>query len=378
MNRVLCINTGGIGDLHGIRARMLASHLEAEVTYVDVDKSQSRRKNARVIWKLLRSHPWDLVYQEATGIAGGLNLIRAAMTWGQRYVVSTGDPVGGYFHNVRGPVIGAGFEVYERVLYRQCTGFIGWTPYLTGMALKMGAPRAVTVEGGVDLAAFVPPSDLEKAAAKRAIGFGPEDLVCGVVGSLTWSPRQQYCYGLELVSMLHYLTRRDVRVVIVGDGTGRDILEARIPADRRDQVVLTGRVPHERVSQLLQAMDVGFITQTLDGLGSYRLTTKLPEYLAAGLPVAMSPVPGFYDYVWPAGWALPPQHPASDAFHRGCAQWLDTLTLEEVRAKAVQARPIAEQRFDYEVLARRFACFVHELMGVPVSTGPASPRLLPV
>jgi hypothetical protein len=87
MNRVLCINTGGIGDLHGIRARMLASHLEAEVTYVDVDKSQSRRKNARVIWKLLRSHPWDLVYQEATGIAGGLNLIRAAMTWGQRRAI---------------------------------------------------------------------------------------------------------------------------------------------------------------------------------------------------------------------------------------------------------------------------------------------------
>ena len=46
------------------------------------------------------------------------------------------------------------FEQYEKLLYRHCTGFIGWTPYLAGMALKMGAPRAVTVEGAVDTSVF--------------------------------------------------------------------------------------------------------------------------------------------------------------------------------------------------------------------------------
>jgi glycosyltransferase involved in cell wall biosynthesis len=170
--------------------------------------------------------------------------------------------------------------------------------------------------------------------------------------------------------MLSYLTRRDVSVLIVGDGSGRSVLEERIPDDRRSDVVLTGRVPHGQVTRALHAMDIGFITQTLDGLGSYRLTTKLPEYLAAGLPVAMSPIPGFYDYVGAAGWPLPPLHPASTAFHQQCAQWLDALPYGEVRQAACRAHPIAAQRFDYAIIAARFAAFVHDLLGIPSREAP--------
>jgi hypothetical protein len=109
-------------------------------------------------------------------------------------------------------------------------------------------------------------------------------------------------------------------------------------------------------------MDIGFVTQTLDGLGNYRLTTKLPEYLACGLPVAMSSIPGYYDYGTDVGWALPGKHPASEDFHRSCAAWVDTLTRTEVSAKSTLARQVAEQRFDYTMLGRRFAKFVTDLL----------------
>ncbi|WP_243664289.1 hypothetical protein [Rhodothermus marinus] len=117
---------------------------------------------------------------------------------------------------------------------------------------------------------------------------------------------------------------------------------------------------------LLNVMDIGFITQTLDELGRYRLTTKLPEYLAAGLPIAMSPIPGFYDYVYPAGWALPEGHPADPDFHRKLAAWLDGLSREEVRARAARA-PALARRFGYDVLRPRFAAFIGELLGVDLS-----------
>ena len=199
-------------------------------------------------------------------------------------------------------------------------------------------------------------------------GLNPDHLVCGIVGNLAWNPRHEYCYGLELVESLCHVTREDVSVLIVGDGDGRAILEKRIPEHLRHRVVMTGRLPQDEIPRVLHAMDIGLIPQTLDGLGSYRLTTKLPEYLAAGLPVAMSPVPGFYDYVYPAGWALPARHPADSLFHREFARWLDLLDRTEVREKASQARAMAEKHFSYKEIADRFHVFIEELLheGLPV------------
>lgn len=362
MTSILCVNTGGKGDLHGLRMRRLTENMRGSCTYLDFDRSLSRAENGRELWRALQRQSWDLVYQESTGIAGGICLIRAARAWQQRYIVSTGDPVGEFFRTVKGPLYGRAFGAYERQLYRHSTGFVGWTPYLVGMAMKMGAPRAVTVEGAVDTSVFSAADENARQAAKEHYGLSTDHLVCGVVGSLTWTPRQKYCYGLELVEMLPFVQRNDVSVLIVGDGDGRETLERRVPPALRDRVVFTGRVPEGEVARALHAMDVGFIAQTIDQLGRYRLTTKLPEYLASGLPVAMSPVPGYYDYAGSAGWPLPPYHPASEDFHRACAAWVDSLTWEEVQERRERAPTLAEQFFDYEVVRPKFEAFVEDVL----------------
>lgn len=77
----------------------------------------------------------------------------------------------------------------------------------------------------------------------------------------------------------------------------------------------------------------------------------------------MSPVPGFYDYARPAGWALPALHPASDAFHLQCAGWLDQLQVDEIACRAACAREVAARYFDYQVVAPKFAQFVGDLLG---------------
>lgn len=365
MKRLLCINTGGVGNLHGLRMRRLTSNLNAKVIYYDVDRTVSRFVASRAVWRLLSSDKWDLIYQEGTGLAGGVNLIRAAITWKQPFIISSGDPIGGFFHVTQGPFTGAVFSAYERMLYRTCTAFIGWTPYLTGAALNLGARRAITIEGAVDSSIFFQQSRPEKLVTRSQYKIPEHHLVCGVVGSLNWSNRQSYCYGLELVESLKYLNRSDISILIVGDGDGKSKLEAMIPEALRSRVIFTGRLSESEVVSAMNAMDIGFVTQTLDQLGSYRLTTKLPEYLACGLPVAMSPIPGFYDYVVPAGWALPPYHPNSLMFHKGCAAWLDQLTWDEIKTRSSYAIEIADRVFGYERISSKFSNFVQELLNTP-------------
>jgi glycosyltransferase involved in cell wall biosynthesis len=229
--------------------------------------------------------------------------------------------------------------------------------------MKMGASRAATVVGSVDVSSFERYPAAEKANAKIKYGLAPSDLVCGVVGSLVWTARQSYCYGQELIEALKLLKRTDVSLLIVGDGTGRERLQASVPSALADRVRFTGRIPHEEIVSAINAMDIGFITQTMDELGRYRLTTKLPEYLACGTPVAMSPIPGFFDYVHPAGWALSPEHPASAGFHASCARWLESLTREDVAAAADLARDIALKLFDYRETTVRFRAFVDNTLG---------------
>jgi glycosyltransferase involved in cell wall biosynthesis len=342
--------------------RRLASHLEADLTIHDLDLSRGRFHAVREIRRLLAAERWSLVYMEGTGITAGLALIWRSLAHRQKYVVSSGDPIGGFFAVTRGPLLGALFSIYERLLYRHCAGFIGWTPYLTGAALKMGAGRGATVEGAVDLDLFRPFPPALRLTTRRQYGIPDHALVCGVVGTLTWSKRQSYCYGLELIETLKRVARSDIYLLIVGDGDGRARLETGLPDPLRSRVIFTGRLPENDVVAAMNALDIGFVTQTLDVLGNFRLTTKLPEYLACGVPVAMSPVPGFFDYVWPAGWSLPACHPGRAEFHAGTAAWLDGLGQSEIEEKRSQARRIAETRFDYQTRGDKFRHFIDQLL----------------
>ncbi len=73
---------------------------------------------------------------EGTGIAGGLACLLAAIVKGHAYVVSSGDAVGPFIA-VHVRCLGWPFAVYERLLCRFSSGFIGWTPYLVGVLSRL-------------------------------------------------------------------------------------------------------------------------------------------------------------------------------------------------------------------------------------------------
>lgn len=361
MNQILCIATAGKGGQDELRVRRLASRLNAELEYCFVDKKTSKLAEAKRIYRLLMSQKWDLVYQEGTGIAGGLPLIIVSFLCGQKFVVSSGDPIAGFFRTTKGALLGLVFEIYEKLLYTRCSGFIGWTPYLTGVAIRLGAKKAVTVEGGVDSSLFRRYSPERKSNIRLKYGLNSHHLVVGVVGSLIWVPPQSYCYGYELTETLKRVERDDISILIVGDGNGRERLEKSLPEHLKARAVFTGRISEAEVVEAMNAMDVGFVT-LFGEMGNYRLTTKLPEYLACGVPVAMNPTAAFYDYAAEAGWALPDKHPSDPDFHKQCAEWLDQLSTEEINAKTQKTALVVDKFFDYSVIGTKFSSFIHMLL----------------
>jgi hypothetical protein len=328
--------------------------------------SFDRTRKMRMFWGLLRTiyrcRP-DLVVMEGTGLGGGAALILTSAMLGQRYVVSSGDAVGPWI-GTQTPLLSPLFGLYERLLYRLAAGFIGWTPYLVGRALTFGAPRGMTAAGWAPFSRTLE----EKATARRqvrsAFSIPTDGLVIGIAGSLAWTSRYSFCYGAELVRALKLVRRPKVYALLIGDGTGRRELEKEAGDLAGQTVLFTGRVPQAEVPDYLAAMDLGSLPQSVDRVGGFRFTTKLSEYLNAGLPVVTGRIPMGYDLDDGWVWRLPGNAPWSSVYVRALADLLDAITTDELARKRA-AIPINQVEFDRERQIRRVTSFISELVGDP-------------
>jgi hypothetical protein len=350
--RIACFATQGSGHGDEARIRELLGDLEPEV--LAFDRGRRLRSSLGLLRRIVSRRP-DLVVMEGTGVGGGLAVIAARLLAGVPYVVSSGDAVGPYVglgHPVAAPFAG----LYERLLCRLSAGFIGWSPYLVGRALTFGAPRAMTAAGW-----SAPPSGPGREARRAALGIPADAIVFGLVGSLRWNDSVGYCYGLELVEAALAAGRPDLRVVVVGDGSGLPRL--RELAERSEgRVILPGRVVKEEVGSYLAALDVASLPQSVDGVGSFRYTTKVSEYLGAGLPVATGATPLSYDLDDGWLWRLPGDAPWDPRYRDALAELMRTVTAAEL-AERRAAVPREAATFDRERQRRLVGEFVADLLG---------------
>ncbi len=142
------------------------------------------------------------------------------------------------------------------------------------------SPEKVTViPTGVDTARF-DPSTMDRNAARRALGFGAEEFVFGIVARM----QRHRKFGLLLRAFKRTLEHdRRVRLVIVGRGTHQEEV-ARLPAAEMglgDRVVFPGYLAGRSFVEALAAMDCGlFLVPGSDG--SCR---AVREKMAMALPV---------------------------------------------------------------------------------------------
>lgn len=361
--------TKGSGTNEAARIEALLGRFPEKVE-LPFDKSAKRQSFFR-LWQRLRELRPRLLVMEGSGIAGGLACLGARLFLGIPYVVSSGDAIGP-FVRAHHPAVGLLFEIYERLLCRFCAGFIGWTPYLCGRAMAFGAPRAVTAQGWV-LGSQGNESNASpecRAAMRGEWGIPLEKRVVGLVGALEWNPHRNWCYGLDLVRAMKRLRRTDLCVLIVGGGSGLERLRAEAGDALGRSVFLPGPVPLERVLPALAAMDLASLPQSVDGVGSYRYTTKLPEYAAARLPVITNQVPMAYDLGGEWMWRLPGNAPWEERHIAALVELLESLDEPALEAKR-RAIPDLRTLFDRETQIARVGAFLADLLDPPHPHSPA-------
>lgn len=323
------------------------------------DRSRKWAMFRKLLGEIRKSRP-QLVVMEGTGVAGGAALILARLLFGQRYVVSSGDAVGPWVGS-RIRLFGPIFGLYERVLCRLAAGFIGWTPYLVGRALTFGTGRAMTAPGWAPFA--IDESDRQgmRNRTRDALGIPRENIVVGIAGSLIWSRRHAYCYGFELVKAAQNFGRSDVTVLIVGDGDGRAELERMAGRLPKGRVVFVGRVPQSELPGYYAAMDVASLPQSVDGVGSFRYTTKISEYLHFKLPFVTGQIPLAYDLDDAWLWRLPGNSPWDPRYIDGLANLLAKLDQEAISRKR-NAIPETVTLFDRQTQVFRTEQFIRDLL----------------
>ena len=350
---VLCFATKGAGTNE--ERRILELLAGVQPACYPFDRADKAGNVLRLLREVRRRRP-ALLIMEGTGTAGGLVLLIARYMFGVPFVVSSGDAVGPFLGGTRRWAALPGW-VYEWLLYRCSAGFIGWTPYLAGRAMTMGAPRAMTA------ANFTLHEEVleDRAALRARLGIAPGALVLGIVGNLSYNERRGYCYGQELVQALRRTMRRDLAVLVVGGGSGLDRLAEMAGDDLGHRVFLPGPVPHAEVTSYLAAMDVGSLPQSTDQVGSFRYTTKISEYATARLPFVTGQIPMAYDLVDEWTWRLPGHAPWSPEYVEALAALMEGL--DGAAVDAVRARVPAElEVFDLASQRRRVAAFIGDLV----------------
>ncbi len=139
------------------------------------------------------------------------------------------------------------------------------------------------VPNWLDLERFHPASRAERLAARQRLGLDEEALVAVSVANY-WPVKRLDTVVAAAAQVCR--ARPEARFYLLGEGPERAGLTAQIEGlGLAEQVRLTGAV--ETVEQYLAAADVGVLSSSSEGCSNAAL-----EYMAAGLPLVLSDVPG--------------------------------------------------------------------------------------
>tara|TARA_R110002049_G_scaffold266534_1_gene442784 strand:- start:449 stop:1513 length:1065 start_codon:yes stop_codon:yes gene_type:complete len=348
--KILAFATQGAGGNDETRLKDLLSGFTVKLFAF---KKSNKLKMFFEILKLQKTRDYDLFVMEGTGLAGGLSLIVGYWLYGTKYCFSSGDAIGPFLA-MKLPIMKAFFNIYERLLCKNSSGFIGWSPYFVGRAITLGARRGITAAG------WNPHSAKSITPLREKLGL-ENKIVIGIIGSINWNPKTSYCYGKELVEAAAKINRADVSFLIVGDGSGRKYLERIVEEKNIKGVIFTGFVEREKIGDYLALIDVGSLPQSIDEVGLLRYTTKISEYLGFSVPFFSSQTPLSYDFGSSFIWRVKGRAPWLSEYTDSLSLLIDNLSDDEIKIKKENAGK-AIQSFSKEDQIQRMDEFIHDVL----------------
>jgi hypothetical protein len=355
--KILVFATKGSGSNEEKRIIQLLRNFEP---YIVAFEPKHKLQSCIDILRQAKDIKPSLIVMEGTGIFGGLACLWLRIFKGIPYIFSSGDAIAPFL-SLNYPFLYPFTLLYEATLYRLSRGFIGWTPYLVGRALTFGATRAVTAAGWVHCERNREELESSRKAIRLELGIPEEAIVFGLLGATIWNPRVNYCYGYELVQAFAKIQRQDIYILIVGDGSGLEILKKLAGSNLGNRILLTGNVPLEKVLDYMAVMDVASLPQSVDGVGSFRYTTKICEYIATKLPTIISQVPVGYDICGDWVWRLAGDKPWDRTYIKAISKLMENITQADIEIKK-QAVPPHISDFDMQAQTERITNFIQDIL----------------
>jgi glycosyltransferase involved in cell wall biosynthesis len=337
------------GDCDGIRV------VEFDLNYSNYDGVATRswkfaKYALRGITFALRED-YDLIFCTSTPLTAGLPGIAASTVRRKPFVFEVRDlwPELPKAMGMTNPVLLGAMSLLEWASYRSAKACVGLAPGIVEGIRARGVDKSATVmiPNGCDLELFRP-----EEGERPSVDGVPDDhfvaLFAGAHGQAN---------GLDAVldaaAVLKARGRKDITLLLVGDGKFKPALQERAAREGLDNVVFKDIMPKPELSRVMQRADAGLmVLANIEAFYHGTSPNKFFDYISNGLAVVNN-YPGWLAELiegHEAGSAVPPEDPA--AFADALVRLADAP--EETKAMGRRARALAEARFSRRDLADRF------------------------
>lgn len=211
--------------------------------------------------------------------------------------------------------------------------------------------RMQWIPNGVDTVRFKPASRQKRDASRRENGIPENSVVFGCVASFT--PVKRHSDLVEAFARVHR-TNPDTRLLLIGDGPLRSVIESQIASlGLTGSVMLPGN--QADVTSMLSACDVMVLASSTEGMSNAIL-----EGMACGLPVITTSVGGNPDLVEDGvgGTLVPPC--AVEVLAEAMSSLAESPQTRERMGAAARAR--ADSVFSLQQMVHAFDRMYHRLL----------------
>ncbi len=305
--------------------------------------------------KVALTEQYDVVFATTTPLTAGIPGIFAKWFRRKPFVFEVRDlwpELPKAMGVIKNPIVLWMMSVLEWVSYHSADRLIGLSPGIVEGIIKRGIDpdKVASIPNGCDLDIFA-----SEHQPWRPEGVNETDLMAIFTG--THGLANGLDAVLDAATELKKRQRKDIKLVLVGDGMQKQALVERAVELQLDNVIFHEPVNKTKLAGLMASADVGL--QILANVPAFYYGTspnKFFDYIAAGLPV-LNNYPGWLAELITksqCGFAVPPEHPSAlaDALEQAAD---DRAQLQQM---GVNAQQVAKMQFNRFELSQNFSDWV--------------------
>lgn len=305
--------------------------------------------------KVALTEKYDIVFATTTPLTAGIPGIFAKWLRGKPFVFEVRDlwpELPKAMGVIKNPMILWMMSVLEWLSYHSANRLIGLSPGIVEGIQKRGieADKVASIPNGCDLDIFA-----NQQQPWRPEAVKDTDLMAIFTGT------HGLANGLDAVVdtalELQQRGRDDIKLVLVGDGMQKKVLQQRAAELNLTNIIFHEPVNKTKLAGLMASADLGL--QILANVPAFYYGTspnKFFDYISAGLPV-LNNYPGWLAELITekkCGFAVPPENPQAFADALEYAQ----AHREELTVMGDNAQRLAQERFNRQQLSQNFADWV--------------------